>query len=159
MKTRARFLTFTFIKGNSEDVTGTNDTTALNSNLIPFVEEILDELKNQQIKVVLASNESFKERRDGARIRVAVRKNPEWYRALCANHPPKNWKRMYYEAKRKKPRTIIKRAHIYHVLKCMIKNGKSNSQYAPYIIKEAQRRADNYNLPVDQVDWKQQIYT
>jgi hypothetical protein len=66
--------------------------------------------------------------------------NPEWYRKMCGDFP-----RPGRGGQKKKPRTIVKRRHTLEVFHLLLKNRKSESKYASYIIDEAQRRLESYS--------------
>lgn len=85
-------------------------------------ELLLAELESTQLQVVLVPS-----RRPNAEtdcIRVAVEKNPDWYRSFCARHPSSRGTR------RGKFDTKIRRANVAAVLKRLAAGLPSKSKYA-----------------------------
>lgn len=110
----------------------------INSQLIPYFNEMLMELYECKLEVCLIPSEIESVRKDGGMIRVAYSKNPEWYSELCSLYIRKS-------NKKKKFRTIIKRKNIINILINIIKNKYSNSKYAEYLFNIAKDRKKTEN--------------
>ncbi len=107
-------------------------------NLIIFLDEMLYELYENRLEVCLIPSEDQACADDGGMIRVPISQNVEWYQELCKLHP-----RTYVRHTQiRKIRTKLKRRNIIMVLEGMIKNKKSRSEHAPFLLGVAQSRKE-----------------
>lgn len=102
--------------------------------LIPYLEMMLFDFQQERLEVCLVPNKDGEKENDGRHIRATYSKNIFWYRELCALYPDSRQR----GAKKKKPRTIIKRKNIEEVLNTLIEKQKSTSKYAPFILNVAE---------------------
>lgn len=98
---------------------------------IPYhgLEVMLAEFESNQLEVVLVPSKRFVN--EGGCIRVAQRKNANWYRQFCGLHA---------SSRRRNHRlfdTKIKRRGTMKVLTTLIATGKSRSKYADELISIA----------------------
>ena len=96
-------------------------------------ELLLAELESMQLQVVLVPARRRNSETDC--IRVAVEKNPDWYRRFCARHPSSRGTR------RGKFDTRIRRANVAAVLKRISAGLPSKSKYATELGAIAERLA------------------
>ena len=109
-----------------------SDYLIIQDELILFLDEMLQELYGNKLKVCLIPYG------DGKCYRVAHSQNPIWYQKLCSLYPDNRPPR--------KPRTIIKRQYIIKVLGVMINKKKSRSIYADFLINIAKDRFKSMQL-------------
>lgn len=112
----------------------------IDSQLVPFLEEMLYEFQDSRLEVCLVPSNDPETAADGGKTRACTGQNPLWYQRMCKEFPPVNWKQ--YRPGRKKQRTIVKRRDTINNIRCLIKNLRSSSKYAPYIVDEAQHRLE-----------------
>ena len=113
--------------------------------LIPYIEEILDELEWAYIKAEKLPMVGIYENQDGKEIIVASGINPSWYKEMCVFFPDPRSAHM----NRKHPRTSVIKRDVLRVLKGMVKNKKSKSKYSVHILIEAKRRLRLFDIPWD----------
>ena len=97
------------------------------------LELLLAELEGNQLVVCLVPQRY--RTNDGGMIRVALSKNATWYRRFCARH---------LSSRRRNnslPDTRIKRRDIVRLLNRLIAGQPTRSQYAPELLREAERMA------------------
>lgn len=109
----------------------------INTELIPFLEEMMYEFIDQRLEVVKIRSQTH----EGSFNRAVSGINPEWYQRMCADFPRPIQPSQPRE-KRIKKRTIVKRKDTIKLFNRLIKFCKSKSKYAPYLVDEAQRRLD-----------------
>ena len=107
-----------------------SDYLIIQDELIPFLDEMLQELYGNKLEVCLIPYG------DGKCYRVAHSQNPVWYQELCSLYPDTRSK----GANKKKPRTLIKRQYTIKVLGVMINKKKSRSMYADFLTNIAKDR-------------------
>lgn len=122
------------------------------TELVPILEEILFEFQTSKPEICLIPSKNESCAKDGGMIRVATISNPQWYRRMCSCFP-----RSGSGGRKKNPRTIVKRKGTEKNIKLLIKNLKSSSKYAPYIISEAQYRLELYQRVGDIKPFKDQF--
>lgn len=94
---------------------------------------MLGELRANHLEVILIPS-NYKDLADtGAKIRVVVSENVDWYKELCRLHPKGTSPRL-----RKNPRTKITRDNIDRVLSRLAAGEESESKYAPFLEDKAQ---------------------
>jgi hypothetical protein len=113
----------------------------VNTELIPFLEEMMYEFMDQKLEVCLIPPKEQEWEDRGTMHRVATSVNPEWYQKMCAEFPRPVQPSQPVEKGIKK-RTIVKRRDTVKLFERLLKYLKSKSKYAPYLIDEAQRRLE-----------------
>ena len=108
----------------------------IDAKYIVFLEEMLVELAECKLEVCLVPSKIPESAADGAMIRIVTSINPSWYSELASMYPKVN------QRKRKKPQTSIRRDSIISAIACMIKNKKSNSKYACFLLAVAEYRLE-----------------
>jgi hypothetical protein len=108
----------------------------IDESLIPFLDEMLLEMSENKL-VVTSAPHPDPDKSDRI-IRVLTSTNPVWYQELCSLYPDSRPE----GANKKKPRTIIKRKSIIRILKALMKNKKSISKYAEFLIDIAKSRQE-----------------
>ena len=107
------------------------------------VVHMLIELESNRLEVVLVPSGDCSHERMS---RVAVARNPEWYRALCAEFPRAG-------RERRKVRTIIKRRETLSALERIAIAGKDGSVYCerlwPYVVDYAKSEMVKYSAQND----------
>ena len=131
----------------------------LPDELIPFLKEMLGELKANKLEVILIPSQTDR-RKSGCRTRAVNSRNPKWYRELCAKYPRHN-----ADPQKIKVQTQVRRKTILSVLKRLISNKPTKfgpgrkierwdtSKYDEYLLKIAQRKHDIFmNASPDNYD-------
>jgi len=95
---------------------------------------MLAELAECRLEVCLVPSKIPECASDGGMIRAVCSINPIWYSELASQHPKAN------QRVRKKPQTSIRRGSVISTIKCMIKNKKSKSKYAEFLLDVAKSR-------------------
>lgn len=95
------------------------------------LEYLLSDLHCEHLDVILVPAPSPQHQEHY--IRVAVERNPEWYRILCELYP---------DTRKGRCSTTIRRATIIGVLERLIDKGKSVSKHAQYLIETASKRVE-----------------
>lgn len=118
-----------------------DENKEINEDLIPLIDEMLMELSTEKLEVCLVPGNVSEAVDDGKMIRVAVSQNPKWYRDLCESYPCTRYKKR----SDRKDYTKIKRQGVILVLENMIKNKKSKSMYAQFLLDYAKDRKKLYD--------------
>jgi hypothetical protein len=108
----------------------------IDSALVPLLDEMFYELSEERLEVGLVPGNNPEKVDNGRMIRVAISVNPDWYQELCAMYPGSRTKHRPPHRKD----TKIKRQYIMIVLERMIRNRRSNSKYAEYLLDYAKDR-------------------
>lgn len=114
-------------------------------NLIPYLQEMLYDLKGNNLVVEKAKDTSEKRERNGCGIRAVRYRNISWYRELCEQNPKPPYRvdaKVKKRIKRKfraKPQTNLKKNDIINILNWMIQNKKSKSQHADFLLHTAKK--------------------
>jgi len=108
------------------------------SDLIPQLDEMLFELQTNELQVCLVPGDNLDAVKDGKMVRAAVGTNPGWCQELCLLNPCTRIK----SRTTRKDHTKVKRQYIIKVLEIMIKNQRSRSAYAEYLLGIAADRRD-----------------
>jgi hypothetical protein len=110
-------------------------------NLQPYLEDMLGELESGWLEVVLTPSRFQECAERGGKIRVVQNQNAEWYKNLCNKFTSQRGR------KRRLHDTSLKRRNVIQILRTLIKNNKSNSYLAPYLLEEAEaRKKENDNI-------------
>lgn len=122
-----------------------------NQELLPIIEEMLSEFMESKPDTIKVPSNTH----EGSWNRVTTTFNPEWYRGMCSDFPRGYDRHNKKGPNKKKPRTIVKRKETIFLMERLIKNKKSESKYASYIIGEAERRLEIYSG--NTTEWKGQF--
>lgn len=120
-------------------------------HLIPFLKEMIREMNTQKLHVSLVPCSSYR-RDNGCGVRSVDSQNVEWYQIFCKLNPRKTGN------KPDNSRSFINRNCVILVLQWMVKNKKSRSRYAEYLLEVAQMKYNAHNLPIDEVDLTKEMY-
>ncbi|MCP5096246.1 MAG: hypothetical protein GY943_11895, partial [Chloroflexi bacterium] len=89
-----------------------------------------DELESRRLDVVLVPCTGHM-RDEGKMRRVAIERNPEWYRQLCSRYPSSRKPR---PRQRRHVDTLIKRKNVLRALERLANNGKPRTLYDERLI-------------------------
>ncbi len=118
--------------------------------IIPHLEEMLADLQNNYLEVCLVPDrDTERYENNGCQIRTTSTQNVQWYRELCKMHPKPEYKKgkngkLIRRRFRKKQETNLKKMDVVRIIKRMIKNKKSKSQDAPYLLEVAEQYMETY---------------
>ena len=101
------------------------------------------EVSEQRLEVCLVPGNRPEVVEDGRMIRAAYSVNPDWYQELCESYPCTRRKKR----NARKDWTKVKRAYTIKVLNRMIRNQKSTSVYAEYLLDVAKSRHERFDTP------------
>lgn len=124
-------------------------------NLIIFLDEMLYELYENRLESELIPSEHPECAADGGKIRVAISQNVEWYQELCRLNPCTRTK----SRGARKDWSKIKRQNVIELLENMVKNKKSESMYAEFLLDVAQSRKETIDRleKEELVEWNNQF--
>jgi len=100
------------------------------------------DLLSNQLDVCLVPSTTHRAR-NGCCCRAVVSKNPKWYRDFCRAYE--------YDVRKKKPKTVIKRANTLRALKALSGGRKSKHKYVEHLTEIAEGIQKELNLSSDEV--------
>ena len=105
------------------------------------------DLLSNQLDVCLVPSTTHRAR-NGCCSRAVVSKNPKWYQDFCRTYE--------YDARKKKTKTIIKRANTLRALKALSDGRKSKHKYVEHLTEIAESIQKELNLSSEDMSYFEQ---